>query len=105
MLFIQYLLFITGIAMLVSAIGLVVRTLQQKRELDRRLKSSVPGESVPRPVLTWTRARNLALGLFVAELVGATIAVIPSGVGGVRVSRLSGNWPTAFTAQLGVQMI
>ena len=103
MLFIKYLLIITGIAMLVGAIVLVIRNLQQKREFDRRLKSSAPGESVPRPVLTWTPARNLALAFIVAELVGATIAVIPSGFGGVRVSQFSGTRPA--TLYSGVHLV
>lgn len=103
MLFIKYLFIITGIAMLVSALGLVIRNLQKRLEFDRRSKTAAPGESVPRPVLTWTLARNLALASIVAELVGATIAVVPSGFGGVRVSQFSGTRPA--TLYSGVHLV
>src|SRR4051812_18746555 len=97
MLFIKYLLIATGFAMLMAAAAIVIRHLYQKLEYDRRLKTLAPGESLPRPLLTprpnWTLARNLTLGSILPFLIGACIAVVPSGFGGVRVSQFSGTRP------------
>lgn len=93
MLFIKYLLIATGFAMLMAAAAIVIRNLHQKLEYDRRLKSLAPGESLPRPVLTWNLPRNLTLGSILPFLIGSSIAVVPSGFGGVRVSQFSGTRP------------
>jgi regulator of protease activity HflC (stomatin/prohibitin superfamily) len=98
MLFIKYLLIATGIAMLTAAAAIVVRNLRQKLEYERRLKSLAPGESLPRPVLTWNLTRNLTAGAVLPFLMGGSIAVIPSGFGGVRVSQFAGTRPGTLYA-------
>jgi mannose/fructose/N-acetylgalactosamine-specific phosphotransferase system component IIC len=57
MLFIKYTLLLVGLGMIGVALAIVIRNLNQKLQHDRRLKSLTPGESLPRPVLTWGPAR------------------------------------------------
>lgn len=93
MLFIKYMLIVIGLGMLGAVVALVVRNLQQKLQYERRLKSAAAGEPVARPVLNWDMARRLAIAAPVPVLIGMSIAVVPSGFGGVRVSQFSGTRP------------
>jgi regulator of protease activity HflC (stomatin/prohibitin superfamily) len=93
MLFIKYTLLLVGLGMIGVALAIVIRNLNQKLQYDRRLKSLTPGESLPRPVLTWGPARNLAIASVLPLLLAMSIAVVPSGFGGVRVSQFSGTRP------------
>jgi regulator of protease activity HflC (stomatin/prohibitin superfamily) len=83
--------------MIAVALAIVIRNLNQKLQYERRLKSLIPssgaGESLPRPVLTWDLARNLAIASVLPLLIAMSIAVVPSGFGGVRVSQFSGTRP------------
>jgi regulator of protease activity HflC (stomatin/prohibitin superfamily) len=75
------------------ALAIVIRNLNQKLQYDRRLKSLGAGESLARPVLTWEPVRNLAIASILPLLLSLSIAVVPSGFGGVRVSQFSGTRP------------
>jgi regulator of protease activity HflC (stomatin/prohibitin superfamily) len=98
MLFIKYTLIAIGIGMLGGALGIVIRNLKQRIDYERRLKSLAPSESLPRPVLSWTLARNLTITSALPFLIAASIAVVPSGFGGVRVSQFSGTRPGTLYA-------
>jgi regulator of protease activity HflC (stomatin/prohibitin superfamily) len=97
MLFIKYTLLLAGLGMIGVALAIVIRNLNQKLQYDRRLKSLTPnsgeGESLSRPVLTWDVARNLAIASVLPLLLALSIAVVPAGFGGVRVSQFSGTRP------------
>ena len=93
MLFMKYTLLLVGLGMIGVALTIVIRNLNQKLQYDRRLKSLTPGESLPRPVLSWDLARNLAIAAVLPILIALSIAVVPAGFGGVRVSQFSGTRP------------
>ena len=97
MLFMKYTLLCIGLGMIGVGLAIVIRNLNQKLQYDRRLKSLAPnsgeGESIPRPVLIWDLARNLAIASVLPILVALSIAVVPAGFGGVRVSQFSGTRP------------
>ena len=97
MLFMKYTLLCIGLGMIGVGLAIVIRNLNQKLQYERRLKSLTPnsgeGESIPRPVLIWDLARNLAIASVLPILVALSIAVVPAGFGGVRVSQFSGTRP------------
>jgi regulator of protease activity HflC (stomatin/prohibitin superfamily) len=80
------------------ALAIVIRNLNQKLQYDRKLKSLGAGESLPRSVLIWDVARNLAIASVLPLLLAMSIAVVPSGFGGVRVSQFSGTSPGTLFA-------
>ena len=96
MLFIKYTLLCIGLGMIGIALAIVIRNLNQKLQYDRKLKSLGAGESLPRPVLIWDVARTLAVACVLPLLLAMSIAVVPSGFGGVRVSQLSGTSPATL---------
>ncbi len=93
MLFMKYTLLLVGLGMIATALAIVIRNLNQKLQYERRLKSLAAGESLPRPVLIWDLARNVAIASVLPLLLAMSIAVVPSGFGGVRVSQFSGTRP------------
>jgi regulator of protease activity HflC (stomatin/prohibitin superfamily) len=98
MLFIKYTLLCIGLGMIGIALAIVIRNLNQKLQYDRKLKSLGAGESLPRSVLIWDVARNLAIASVLPLLLAMSIAVVPSGFGGVRVSQFSGTSPGTLFA-------
>jgi regulator of protease activity HflC (stomatin/prohibitin superfamily) len=97
MLFMKYTLLLVGLGMIGIALAIVIRNLNQKLQYERRLKSLTPGSgegiTLPRPVLIWEFARNLVIASVLPLLLAMSIAVVPTGFGGVRVSQLSGTRP------------
>jgi regulator of protease activity HflC (stomatin/prohibitin superfamily) len=89
MLLLKYLLLWGGIGMIAAAIGIFARDLY----LEFRYRQSLTEGSTPaplRPEFHWRKAVTLALGAIVPIMLASGIVVVPSGMGGVRVSLTSG---------------
>lgn len=84
MLFAKYLLCVTGFGLLLAAAGILVY------DLHRLLKKDVEPEGRG---LRWKEALKLALVSVLPLLLGLSLAVIPGGWAGIRVSQISGTLP------------
>jgi regulator of protease activity HflC (stomatin/prohibitin superfamily) len=115
MLLLKYLLVILGIALFGSSGSLVVYDIylssQLRRLLGRRYREAITGApepQTPEPPLPlrrvrWGLAQRLALAAIFPLLLASSIAVVPDGFGGVRVSQLWGARPG--TLYPGVHLI
>src|SRR5579859_5102776 len=92
MLFLKYALESVGTGMLLGALGILLYHFYLMFEYRR--KTSVGTDAGPHsPTCDWGLARTLAIWGCVPLLSGMTIIVVPSGMGGVRVSQFSGTRP------------
>ncbi len=93
MLVIKYLLMVGAVAMMVVAAAIILYDVYLLLEYRRRLalRPDLP-LPLPRP-LRWKDALRLAALSLVPLLLGTSIAVVPSGMAGVRVSEFSGTRP------------
>jgi len=101
MLFLKYLLLITGTGLLVGAAGILAYDLYRifkKRKDDATFPFPGLGEA-----LRWSKAGRLAGIAAVPLLAGMSIVVIPAGFAAVRVSQLSG--ASGHTMQTGVHFV
>jgi regulator of protease activity HflC (stomatin/prohibitin superfamily) len=93
MLVIKYLLMVGAVAMMVVAAAIILYDIYLLVEYRRRLalhpELPLP---LPRP-LRWKDALRLAALSLVPLLLGLSIAVVPSGMAGIRVSEFSGTRP------------
>ena len=126
MLFLRYLLLIIGFGLFAAAAVIIVYDLYvilkgRKPEPDSRLALNNPAElpeqspegpgglptssspAAPVSLVRWQTAQKLALAGAAPVLMGLSIAVIPSGTAGVRVSQLYG--PISKTMYPGVHVI
>jgi regulator of protease activity HflC (stomatin/prohibitin superfamily) len=115
MLLLKYLLVILGIALFGSSGSLVVYDIylssQLRRLLGRRYREAITGApepELPEPPLPlrrvrWGLAQRLALAAIFPLLLASSIAIVPDGFGGVRVSQLWGARPG--TLYPGVHLI
>lgn len=92
MVLLRYLLIFAGIGLLVGAAAILAWDLYQ---IFKSRKES-PGEFTP--ALRWHEARRLATLSIVPLLVGLSIAVVPSGMAGVRVNQFAGTRPGTLYA-------
>ena len=93
MLVIKYLLMVGAVAMLVVAAAIILYDVYLLVEYRRRLALN-PDLPLPLPrPLRWQEAVRLAALSLVPLLLGLSIAVVPSGMAGVRVSQFSGTRP------------
>ncbi|MFI5108141.1 MAG: SPFH domain-containing protein [Terriglobales bacterium] len=93
MLVIKYLLMVGAVAMMVVAAAIILYDAYLLVEYRRRLALN-PDLPLPLPrPLRWKEALRLAALSLVPLLLGLGIAVVPSGVAGVRVSEFSGTRP------------
>jgi len=93
MLVIKYLLMVGAVAMLVVAAAIILYDVYLLFEYRRRLALN-PDLPLPLPrPLRWKEAVRLAVLSLVPLLLGLSIAVVPSGMAGVRVSEFSGTRP------------
>jgi len=93
MLVIKYLLMVGAVAMLVVAAAIILYDVYLLLEYRRRLALN-PDLPLPLPRrLRWKEALRLAALSLVPLLLGLSIAVVPSGMAGVRISEFSGTRP------------
>ena len=92
MLALKLLLTVAGTGLLVSALAIPLYTLWLRVKIAR--KTEADGESIAelRPV-PWQTAIALAVAGCLPALLAESIVVVPSGMGGVRISQLSGTLP------------
>ncbi len=118
MLFVKYLLLITGWGLLGWAAAIALNNLYKVVQYHRQMRTHIapePGsptsaslggvkENLPaKPRLIWTTAQRAFLGAWLPLILAAGIAVVPSGMGGIRVSQTSGTRPG--TLYPGVHLI
>jgi regulator of protease activity HflC (stomatin/prohibitin superfamily) len=118
MLFLKYLLLITGWGLLGWAAAIALNNLYKVVQYHRQMRAHIaPGPGSPtsasldgvednrpvRPHLSWTTAKWAFLGAWLPLILAAGIVVVPSGMGGIRVSQTSGTRPG--TLYPGVHLI
>lgn len=93
MLALRYLLMCGGLGMILVAVGILGYDLY--RELLYRRAAATPGASTLPPLPEWRWRTSLALALLAwgPILLAFSIAVVPSGMAGIRVSEMSGTVP------------
>src|SRR3954465_9319756 len=92
MLFLKYLLLWGGIGMIAVAIGILARDFYFGLEYRRSLRAGTT-PAPANPEIHWRASIALALLAWGPILLALSIAVVPSGMGGVRVSQTSGTLP------------
>lgn len=114
MLFVKYLLLLTGWGLLIAAATNVLKNLYQVVQYHRQLRPIAPGalsgtSSGPegasagtplthgvlaeKPQLNWTIATWAFPAAWLSLILAAGIVVVPSGMGGIRVSQTAGTRP------------
>src|ERR1700753_3267908 len=114
MLFVKYLLLLTGWGLLMAAAINVFRNLYQIVQYHRQLRSIAPGvisgtssgpegasagmssthgALVEKPQLNWAIATWAFPAAWLSLILAAGIVVVPSGMGGIRVSQTAGTRP------------
>src|SRR6516164_3207291 len=110
MLLLKYLLIITGWGLMGWAAAIALNNLNKVVQYHRRKRlhiASEPGSPVQadfagtgvedkppvKPQLRWTTAKWAFLGAWLPLILAKGIAVVPSGMGGIRVSQTSGTRP------------
>jgi regulator of protease activity HflC (stomatin/prohibitin superfamily) len=92
MLFLKYLLLWGGIGMIAAAIGILARGFY----LDSKHRQALAVGTTPappQPEIHWRKAAVLVCIALAPVLLASGIVVVPSGMGGVRVSQTSGTVP------------
>jgi regulator of protease activity HflC (stomatin/prohibitin superfamily) len=90
MILLRYLLVFTGIALLLGAAVILVWDLYRILKSKKEPEGNQPGP--PR----WDLAKRLAVYAILPEIVGLSIAVVPSGSAGVRVNQFTGTRPATL---------
>lgn len=99
MLALKMLLTIAGVLLLAAALGMpLFGVWKYFAQMRRKAKQEgIEGETVPvepEPIETdWHRPVTLAIAACVPMLIAASIVVVPSGMGGIRISQISGTMP------------
>jgi regulator of protease activity HflC (stomatin/prohibitin superfamily) len=114
MLFLRYLLLFTGWGLLAAAAIEAFRNLYQVVQYHRQLRHIAPGSlsglssgpedasaelplthgaTVEKPQLNWTTAKWAFPAAWLPLILAAGIVVVPSGMGGIRVSQTAGTLP------------
>jgi regulator of protease activity HflC (stomatin/prohibitin superfamily) len=92
MLFLKYLLLCGGIGMIVAAIAILARDFYFEMKYRQALASGAAPANA-KPDIHWRHSLALALLAWGPILLAMSIVVVPSGMGGVRVSQTSGTLP------------
>lgn len=90
MLFLKYLLMWGGIGMIAAAIAILTRDFYFEFKHRQSLAAGTP---MPKPEIHWRTSIALAMLAWGPILLALSIVVVPSGMGGVRVSQTSGTLP------------
>jgi regulator of protease activity HflC (stomatin/prohibitin superfamily) len=88
MLLIKYLLLASGLAMIAGSCAILARDLYRLTKYRRSLRTETPFAAPP--AIRWRTALAFALLAWGPILIALGIAVVPSGMGGVRVSETRG---------------
>jgi len=94
MLFLKYLLFTVGFGLLTLAAGVLLFDLFQwwlRRQYPAGLPAPAQGSHATE--IRWPLSAKFGGAGFTAVLLGLSIVVVPSGMGGVRISQFSGTRP------------
>lgn len=93
MLLFKYVLLVGAGGMLASAVSMLLYDLYLTTETRRR-RELVPATPLPiPPPIRWRIAGRLALWSLLPLFAGVSVAVVPAGMAGVRVSQISGTQP------------
>src|SRR2546422_860970 len=95
MLFFKYVFLVAGFGALAGAVASAIYDLYREGEHRRRLATLAEGAAKPPapPPVRWKAATRAAAAGWLAVLAGLSIAVVPSGTAGVRVSQIAGTRP------------
>src|SRR5229473_5482753 len=103
MLFVKYLLMTGGIVMMLIAVGILTYDVYLELRYRRALFTAGTGPLPPIPQMRWRTSLALALLAWAPLLLALSIAVVPSGMAGVRVSQTKGT--LAGTLYPGVHVV
>jgi len=93
MLLFKYLLMITGYGLLGWGLAISLNNLNKVVQYHRQMRRGVPENRPEKPHLSWTTAKWTLLGAWLPIILASGIVVVPSGMGGIRVSQTSGTRP------------
>jgi regulator of protease activity HflC (stomatin/prohibitin superfamily) len=93
MLFLRYMLLWGGIGMIATAIGILARDFYFEFKHRQSLTTNTTTPATAHPELRWRTSIALVLLAWGPILLALSIVVVPSGMGGVRVSQTSGTLP------------
>src|SRR5438874_13050202 len=93
MIFFKYLLVWGGIAMIAAAVVIVARDVYLQFEHKKKTAAEGATPVGPSPQLHWRGVLAFALLAWLPILLASGIVVVPSGMGGVRISQTSGTLP------------
>src|SRR5215469_1652529 len=93
MLLLKYLLLISGYGLLAWGLAISVNNLVKVVQYHLQLRRGVPENKPEKPHLSWTTAKWTLLGGWLPIILASGIVVVPSGMGGIRVSQTSGTRP------------
>ena len=93
MLLLKYLLLITGYGLLAWGVAISLNNLVRVVQYHLQLRRGVPENKPEKPHLSWTTAKWTLLGAWLPIILTSGIVVVPSGMGGIRVSQTSGTRP------------
>jgi len=93
MLLFKYLLILTGYGLIALALATVTKNLYKVVQYHRQLRKGSPDNQPAKPQLNWTTAKWALPVAWLPILIASGIVVVPSGMGGVRVSQTSGTRP------------
>jgi regulator of protease activity HflC (stomatin/prohibitin superfamily) len=94
MLLLKYLLMSIAWGLFAWAAGIALNNLYKVVQYHRQARLHIAPDLIPaRPQLRWTTATWAFLGAWLPLILAKGIAVVPSGMGGIRVSQTSGTRP------------
>jgi regulator of protease activity HflC (stomatin/prohibitin superfamily) len=102
-LFLKYLMMMSGVGMILIAVGILTYDLTMEMSYRRALSVEGPAPLPAVPKLRWRATMALAMLAWAPILIALSIVVIPSGRAGVRVSQIRGT--LAGTLYPGVHFI
>jgi regulator of protease activity HflC (stomatin/prohibitin superfamily) len=94
MLLFKYLLTSIAWGLFAGAAGIALNNLYKVVQYHRQTRTHIAPDNPPaKPQLRWTTAKWAFLGAWLPFILAKGIAVVPSGMGGIRVSQTSGTRP------------
>ncbi|MDE3200193.1 MAG: hypothetical protein KGN79_04660 [Acidobacteriota bacterium] len=104
MLTLKWLLMLAGVVMMATALGVPTYKLWMRMQWMRRKESGDEGKAMPEPEpMEWRGSVALAIAACLPMMVAQSIVVVPSGMGGVRISQVGGT--LAGTLYPGVHFV